>query len=793
MDVNELAHRLRERWRIEVDRVRFQTGLGVREDIEYRRLIEGHTSIMSYLEHGPARRFYAGAKQRSGLAALMQRRFPDWMQAAVEEANRLCRREINLLAYANVALGPVIDWHRDPVSGYTWTQRFWAAYDLVNSRSSDPKIVHELNRHQHIPRLAKAYFLTGDERYSREAVEQLDSWIDQNPPGLGVNWQSSLEIAIRSISWMWAVFFLLPSAAFDETAGRRILASLFRQLDHVHRYPSVYSSPNTHLLGEATALFIAGLIFPELPRALKWRQFGAATLIQEMAAQVSTEGVYREASTYYHCYAADFYLQSMALARSNGFHFPGWMWERLRRMFEFVQHVSRPDGSIPLIGDDDGGRALALNCGDYSSYRDGLSSAAVIFESAEFKFAAGGFAEETAWLLGEKAVETFDALEKRPPRMLGAFYPETGCCIQRSDSDPDASHLVFDCGGLGMLTGGHGHADALAVTLFSRGQELLIDPGTSVYNCAPHWRNFFRSTRAHNTVVVDGLDQSEPAGTFSWSRKAGARVVAYRILPGMDYIEAEHDGYSRLRHSVIHGRRLLFVRPNYWILLDELQGRGVHRFDFLYHFAPGAQIVVFGDEGRGDVDCRIACGEAALDLHMYATAPVRAEASCSQLDPIQGWMSRRYGDRRPSPVLTVTLHAPAPAAMMTFLAPERGAALSASARMTAHGGNVVAASFTDHEYVDTCVFSPDGGETRLAEYSMQGEVFWLRTQCGMLKRLTAINAVRFSMGREVIFENGAPMPYAAVYLWDNGMVIERGDPEGRMYVRDLRDRQFQRS
>jgi len=81
----------------------------------------------------------------------------------------------------------------------------------ARQRGRDPKIIHELNRHQHLPRLAKAYLLTGDERYSSEAVAQLNIWIDQNPPGRGINWQSSLEIGIRAISWLWTIFPLLAS------------------------------------------------------------------------------------------------------------------------------------------------------------------------------------------------------------------------------------------------------------------------------------------------------------------------------------------------------------------------------------------------------------------------------------------------------------------------------------------------------------------------------------------------------------------------------------------------------
>src|SRR5207248_11012647 len=146
----------------------------------------------------------------------------------------------------------------------------------------DPKIIHELNRHQHLPRLARAYLLTEDERYAAEAVAQLNSWVEQNPRGRGINWQSSLEIAIRAVSWLWTVFPLLESASFDASSAQRIGDSLFAQLDHIHRYLSRYSSPNTHLIGEATALFIASTVFQDHKEPASWLR-NATTLLAEEA------------------------------------------------------------------------------------------------------------------------------------------------------------------------------------------------------------------------------------------------------------------------------------------------------------------------------------------------------------------------------------------------------------------------------------------------------------------------------------------------------------------------------
>jgi Heparinase II/III-like protein/Heparinase II/III N-terminus len=790
MPAEELWYRLREKYRLETDRIRFQAGIGLERDREFEGLLARYNaSCKNYLQCGPARRFYLSTHSREDTAAFIAETFPGWIDQAIYDAEQLCEHRISLLGYPDLRLGRDINWHRDPVTGHAFPRQYWADFDLVHSTRVDPKSIHELNRHQHVPRLAKAFFLTGDERFAREAVAQLESWISQNPKWSGVNWRSSLDIGLRAISWMWTIFLLLPSRSLDEQATRAIMKALLALLDQVYRYPSTYSSPNTHLTGESTALLMAGLLFPELPRSQDWRKFGSSMLINEMQRQVTEDGVYGELSPYYHCYTVDFYLQALILAKLNRFPFPDWVSTRLSQMVDFVTHVSRPDGSIPLIGDDDGGRALKLSREHYGSFRDGLSTAAVLFGRSDFKHQAGVFQEETLWLLGLDGWEVFNSMAAEPPSQLNQSYEKDGYFIERSGWDADDSHAIFDCGGFGIIRGGHAHADALSFTLFSGGQQLLIDSGTSVYNCAPEWRNFFRCTSAHNTVVVDGQSQSEPGETFAWNRKANARLRKHIVRAGFEYIDGEHDGYALFPQSVIHRRRFIYIRPNYWIVLDELTGRGEHEFQFLYHFAPGAELMVLGEERRGEVDCKAKIGETGLQMFLYASGPLRAEAVCGQTGPIQGWCSNRYGERRPSPVLRATLHEFVPATMLAFLVP--GARPARSRRFDLGDRSAVAAAIRDGEHDDIAVVSSGRSELHLIDCAMKGEFFWLRTENGVLKQLFAVNARAFTYGGEKVFDSREPT-YVVAHFWDNGIVIERGEDEGNVYVRDLRDRQFQR-
>lgn len=698
MKPRETAYRIREK--VSIARERF--GIGPARPRAPR-------SFKEYLVRARGR-FYAGASQAS--VDFARTHFPEWIE-------RAAGRAIELPNFGPVNFGVPIDWHRDPATGQTWERRFWADYDLENdARGRDSKIVHELNRHQHLPRLAKAFALTGDERFAAQAIAQLESWIGQNPVGYGIHWHSSLEIAIRAISWLWTLFFTAASSSLDEAAAQRIGDSLFAQLGHVHRHLSTYSSPNTHLIGEAAALFIAGIVFWDCECGAAWLGRGAQILMEEAEKQILEDGVYGERSTYYHCYALDLYLQAWILAQRNGLDRLAPAPDKLARMIEFLMHVTRPDGTLPLLGDDDGGRALALNQRTYRSFQDAMSTGAALFRRGDFKHQAAGFSEETYWLLGEDGWREFDALDAEEPRETRLYCPHGGYAIQRSGWGGFDAHLIFDFGGLGMFNGGHAHAGCLSTSLFSGGHECLIDPGTFVYNGAPQWRKYFRSTRAHNTVVIDGRDQAEATGTFRWETNIPTRAVRKCDGP-VEYIEAEHEGYA----PVIHRRRLFYGGAGYWIVADDFRGPGSHAFEFVFQLGP----------------------EFLPILHASPEADVTAG---------RGWRSRGYGHKEP----IRTLHAkcsgtPESVRAMTLLIPEPCNATVE--RLETESEDAIACSIEHGIYRDIAVCSASNREIQVEKFRLRGEFFWLRLERGNVK-------FSFASGEgQLVEEVGACAPFAA--------------------------------
>jgi hypothetical protein len=703
MPMAELKHRSRERMEAQIERCGWRPRTKVPGDFK---------KYLSTVVH----RFFGGMEL--GNREWFRSTFPEWVDQSAQAAELLLRHEMELLGFGNIQLPDKIDWHRDPVSGQVWDRRFWTAYDLERDPAGrDSKVVHELNRQQHLPRLGKAFYLTGEERYAAEAISQIESWIEQNPAGFGVNWNSSLEIAMRAESWMWTIVFARESSAWTESSAQRIGEALFAQLQHVYRHMSLYSSPNTHLIGEAAVLYLAGTVFSGERWADAWRERGFAILEQEARKQILSDGVYGELSTYYHCYAAGFYLRALALARRNGTRFAPDVERQVESMLDFLMHIARPDGSIPNLGDDDGGRDLALVATNYRNTADLLGIGAILFSRGDLKFCAHEFAEEAFWIMGEEGVSTFANLEARHPVSTSAWFPKGGYYSHRSGWDRQASHLTFDTGGLGMLTGGHSHADSLSVTLFSRGQDLIVDPGTYLYNGAADLRKYFRSTRAHNTIAIDDCDQADAGGPFRWNSRIECEGDV-RNIDGSAYVEASHMGYGRLPQGVKHRRRILQLSEECWVIGDELTGSGEHTYDFWFHFGPDVRCGEWNQDSRST---GFWCSNTGVSLTLAASAQMNAELK-------QAYVSSRYGKKVPSLSLRARVREAAPMVALTVISAGTSRPHMPAIRQLEVEGNscAVACAIGHKQSEDIVVLSGSDSDLEVAGIEMKGKFSWVR-------------------------------------------------------------------
>jgi hypothetical protein len=464
----------------------------------------------------------------------------------------------------------------------------------------------------------------------------------------------------------WSLFLFRRSPSLAQALFAEVLRALERHTAHIERYLSYYFSPNTHLTGEALGLFYAGILFPELPRARRRRALGARILVEQSERQILPDGVYFEQSTCYQRYTIEIYLHFIILARRNGVEVPAAVVERVQRLLDFLLAVRRPDGSLPMIGDADGGSLLPLAIRAPDDVRGVFAVAAALFGRRDYAWAAGGQAPETLWLLGRPGAERFAALDPAPPATPPTrLFGDGGYVVMRSGWEADAHQLIFDVGPLGCpISGGHGHADLLSIQCAVFGEPHLVDAGTYRYAVEPRWRDFFRSTAAHSTVVVDGSGQAVPEGPFAWASRPAARLQRWRPAPGLDFADGEHDAYTRRSRPIRHRRRVVFVKRSYWIVIDDLLGTAEHDVEVRFQFAP--LVVSLGT----DLWARAARhGGRGLLVRPFADVELKGEVREGHVEPIEGWVSADYGQRVPAPVLIYSATVPLPFRAVTLLLP----------------------------------------------------------------------------------------------------------------------------
>jgi len=574
--------------------------------------VDRTTAVDRLLDHFRARsgpHFFASFADPEKTIDAFKTRWPATAKALINKADRICSGRFDLLGYKELSFGDPIDWQFEPLTGKRIPLLHWSKLDYLNAEvAGDKKIIWELNRHQYFMTLGQAYLLTRDERYARVFATHIEAWMDANPPKLGINWASSLEVAFRSMAWLWAFHFFKTSPSLSSETFKRAWKFLYLSARHLESYLSTYFSPNTHLTGEALGLFFLGTLLPEFKEARRWRDLGAEILVEQIPIHVQKDGVYFEQSSYYHRYTTDFYLHFLLLARANDYELPSQVEDALVRLLDHLMYLTRPDGTTPLFGDDDGGRLAMLDVRAANDFRGTLAVGAVVFERADYRFVAADAAEELLWLTGAPGLAKFDSIAPQSPAKTSVAFRDGGFYVMRDGWTRNASYLLFDCGPHGSLACGHAHADALSIDVAANGRTVLVDPGTYTYTGSKDARDWFRSSSAHNTITIDGQSSSEPNGPFSWKTIARCSLKQWISEARFDFISAQHDGFTRLSDPVTVKREILFLKGEYWIIRDTVAAAHEHRIDISFHFDSGVdveeavEIPCFGNDRKVEED-----------------------------------------------------------------------------------------------------------------------------------------------------------------------------------------------
>ena len=703
-------------------------------------------------------------------------RWPAARTDASARADRILAGNYDLLGYRGLTFS---DWHSDPVHHRRAPLICWADIPYLDPSVGDHKIIWELNRHQSWLQLGRAYWLTGDPRYARAIVGQMGSWLESNPPLTGINWSSMLEISFRTISWTMAVHFLAGSTQLHAEdipeLPANCLAAIDMQLRHIEQHLSYYFSPNTHLTGEALALYVVGQAFPELAPSERWIETGRRILLREIERQIQRDGGHVERSTHYQRYTLDFYLLALLTARrAEDEEAARAFADAATRLAEFTQGVADDDGRLPLIGDDDGGTLWPIAGRECNDVRDSLATAAAALDRPDF--APWGLQEETLWVAAPEAM----AFEARGDRdrveqsgVGSRTFPDTGCVVMRAEGE----HLVLDTGAHGYMNGGHAHADALSLTLSIGGRPLLVDPGTSTYTMDPQLRDRMRGSFSHNTLSLDGRPQSIAAGPFRWRTTVNARLRASRHNAGFDWAEGVHDGYSPIDHR----RSVIRAEGAGWLVVDELVARGgdeidqhaIHSASAHWHFHPGWMVRT---DGSGKLHATHFDGDGAWLLFDAGELTLLHGNKETGL----GWYAPVYGTLLPTWTACVTLTTKLPLSMVSWIDAAANGVVPAIERIAVNAdtaGDAIGARVVDGNFASAYLLrpgEPTASDTRsggILHYQTNARVLHFRTRGDALVALDLVDASHALALREGWVSIAASEPIPDLHLQLTGGIL----------------------
>jgi len=626
-------------------------------------------------------RFFVCSEDKNERVALLRQISSEASALIVAEADRICEHTFDLLGSGPMPLGERIDWHVDFKTGHRWNPKTYCKRirPAPYPGGYDIKVPWELSRCEHFVRLGQAYWITGDEKYAREFVAEVEDWIASNPWPWGVNWACTMDVAIRAVNWLWGLAFFLDSPTVTDEFLVKLARTLLIHGRHIMNNlegsrESRYTS--NHYLSNLVGLIYLGICCLYFKEAQQWLELGTSELWNEMSKQVYPDGVDYEGSIPYHRLVTEMCFFGVLLCQRAGITVPEDVLKRLKHMFEFVMCYLKPNGLAPQFGDADDGRLVKLATStdeppepwlDRKSYeildhRYLLGLGAVFFDRSDFATAAGRLHEDVVWVFGPEGVDKFRALHEHSQcsgleELRSRAFTQGGIFLMR-DGD---LYLAIDAG----PNRGHAHNDALSFELVAAGVTFLVDPGTYVYTSDQHSRHWFRRTAAHNTVVVDGQEMNHiwPGRVFEVCDDAQVAIHEWHSNEQYDLFDGEHSGYRRLAEPVIHRRQVFFDKTlGFWVIRDLMLGEGEHSCEFWLHFIPAVQL-------REGANLALWAHVSGSDTKLLMVMPLNSRQLRLDLEP--SWVSPSYGIRKRAPVACYSKRVKAPAEFGFALIPLR--------------------------------------------------------------------------------------------------------------------------
>jgi hypothetical protein len=334
----------------------------------------------------------------------------------------------------------------------------------------------------------------------------------------------------------------------------------------------------------------------------------------------------------YHLIVLQDYLECLILLKNNSQNYPSLFDDKIKQMLNFLIEILHPDGNIPLFNDSAFGVAR--------SPQDLFAIGAALFKDSRFKATANRFSLFPYLLLGAEGKAAFDEIiASQDSQRQNIALDGSGYYVMRDESND--KFMIIDCGEIGAeyLTG-HSHCDTLSYELSIRQERIIVDSGVYAYE-SREWRDYCRSTRAHNTVAIDNREQSEIWSAFRVARRAKPIEVKWVETENIIFFEGSHNGYTRLGQKLFHKRRIFFVEKRFWIIFDDIRGSGRHTAESYIHIVPDVQFQV--NDREKNYQTHVTKNGINALIKFFGADGVRIIEG--QMNPIQGWYLPEFGKR----------------------------------------------------------------------------------------------------------------------------------------------------
>lgn len=523
----------------------------------------------------------------------------DIRKGIIKTADEILNHDFDLLGSGRVHLDP-INWHIDFKSGFIWEKgRFYTSLRKLTHKGADIKVPWELNRCHHLLWLGEGYLLTDNEEYAKEVVDEIEDWINSNPLMRSVNWTCSMDVAIRAVNWLYAVNMIIKSDYVNDAFVQRLYKSLYQHSFFIfNNLEKTIPYSNNHYFSDIVGLLYLSQLFRDKKLGKKCEKFALSEYYSEIRNQVLPSGIHFEKSISYHRLMTELCSYPFYMLKRIGVNVPMDIESRVRAMHRFIFQYLKPNGYAPLIADNDDGRLLPFVRRDFREHTYLLDE-----NSVENLFAKNGV------LLSRRG-------EKENSSLL---YEDVGYAILRNNNA-----FLFICNGgqsryqdSKKLVGTHTHNDLLSFEFSIGKDDIIVDPGTYLYTSDIQKRNEFRSTKKHNTVVVDHEEQN------ILSEKNAFLIERNTIIKELCLDDDVHcrGVYKTLRGQMVHEREFA-LNPDSLVIADHILKPGnTHKICLYFHFSMGADAAI-SEKGyhinTRDYDVEIMLKtDLSLDLSLY--------------------------------------------------------------------------------------------------------------------------------------------------------------------------------